>query len=182
MTFGATGSSSARIVSFSDAALTGDYTSADAGATARCVEFTSGSGYILFPEVEGPCNVTIWTGNSDTSSKTFNLKTIANGSESTATSFSLANAKKNFKHTYTYTPTGKVVFKIDNNGKKFRVHDVLIEKYVDNTGIKTIPDGQHVRTTYYTLDGKRITTPTKGIYIQRSTTADGKVVSKKIVL
>ena len=182
MTFGATGSSSARIVSFGDAALTGDYTSADAGATARCIEFKSGNAYVQFPEVEGPCTVTIWTGNSDTSSKTFYLKTIVNGTESTATSFSLANANKNFKHTYTRTDTGKVIFKIDNNGKQFRVHDVLIEKYVDNTGIKTIPDGQHVRTTYYTLDGKRITSPTKGIYIQRSTTADGKVTAKKIVL
>ena len=132
MTFGATGSSSARIVSFSDSGLTGDYSASDAGATPRCVEFTSGSGYIQFPEVEGPCTVTIWTGNSDTSSKTFKLNTIVNGSESTATTFDLKAAKKNFKHTYTYMGTGKVVFKIDNNGKKFRVHDVLIEKYVSD--------------------------------------------------
>jgi len=132
MTFGATGSSNARIVSFSDSGLTGDYSASDAGATPRCVEFTSGSGYIQFPEVEGPCTVTIWTGNSDTSSKTFKLNTIVNGSETTATTFDLKAAKKNFKHTYTYTGTGKVIFKIDNNGKKFRVHDVLIEKYVSD--------------------------------------------------
>lgn len=132
MTFGATGSSSARIVSFSDSGLTGDYSASDAGATPRCVEFTSGSGYIQFPEVEGPCTVTIWTGNSDTSSKTFKLNTIVNGSETTATTFDLKAAKKNFKHTFTYTGTDKVIFKIDNNGKKFRVHDVLIEKYVSD--------------------------------------------------
>ena len=132
MTFGATGSSSARIVSFSDSGLTGDYSASDAGATPRCVEFTSGSGYIQFPEVEGPCTVTIWTGNSDTNSKTFKLNTIVSGSETTATTFDLKAAKKNFKHTYTYTGTGKVIFKIDNNGKKFRVHDVLIEKYVSD--------------------------------------------------
>ncbi len=132
MTFGATGSSNARIVSFSDSGLTGDYSASDAGATPRCVEFTSGSGYIQFPEVEGPCTVTIWTGNSDTNSKTFKLNTIVSGSETTATTFDLKAAKKNFKHTYTYTGTGKVIFKIDNNGKKFRVHDVLIEKYVSD--------------------------------------------------
>ena len=130
MTFGASGSSSARIVAFKDAALSGDYSADDAGATARCVEFTSGSGYITFPEVEGPCTITIWTGNSDTNSKEFKLNTIVGGTEKTATTFTLKNAKKNFKHTYTYTATGKVTFKIDNNGKKFRVHDVLIEKYV----------------------------------------------------
>ena len=130
MTFGANGSSSARIVSFGDSGLLGDYSADDAGATGRCVEFTSGSGYIQLPEVQGPAVITIWTGNSDSNSKTFNLKTIVGGTESTATSFTLANTKKNFKHKYTYTGEGKVIFKIDGNGKKFRVHDVLIEKYV----------------------------------------------------
>ena len=130
MIFGANGSSSARIVSFSASSLTGDYSAEDAGATARCVEFTSGSGYIQLPEVTGPAKITIWTGNSNTNSKTFNLKTIVDGTESTATSFTLAAAKKNFKHTYTYQGTGKVIFKIDGNGNQFRVHDVLIEKYV----------------------------------------------------
>lgn len=140
MTFGATGSSSARIVSFSDSGLTGDYSADDAGATARCVEFTSGSGYITFPEVEGPCTITIWTGNSDSNSKEFKLNTIVGGTEKTATTFTLKNAKKNFKHTYTYTATGKVQFKIDNNGKKFRVHDVLIEKYVSDDPAPTPDD------------------------------------------
>lgn len=140
MTFGATGSSSARIVSFSDSGLTGDYSADDAGATARCVEFTSGSGYITFPEVEGPCTITIWTGNSDTNSKEFKLNTIVGGTEQTVTTFTLKNAKKNFKHTYTYTATGKVRFKIDNNGKKFRVHDVLIEKYVSDDPAPTPDD------------------------------------------
>ena len=140
MTFGATGSSSARIVSFSDSGLTGDYSADDAGATPRCVEFTSGSGYITFPEVEGPCTITIWTGNSDTNSKEFKLNTIVGGTEQTVTTFTLKNAKKNFKHTYTYTATGKVRFKIDNNGKKFRVHDVLIEKYVSDDPAPTPDD------------------------------------------
>ena len=149
MTFGANGSSSARIVSFSASALLGDYSTDDAGATGRCVEFTSGSGYIQLPEVEGPATITIWTGNSDTSSKTFNLKTIVGGTETTATSFTLANAKKNFKHKYTYTGEGKVIFKIDGNGKKFRVHDVLIEKYVpvdvnEPIAIKTYPDNEKI--------------------------------------
>ena len=140
MTFGATGSSSARIVSFSDSGLTGDYSADDAGATPRCVEFTSGSGYITFPEVEGPCTITIWTGNSDSNSKEFKLNTIVGGTEQTVTTFTLKNAKKNFKHTYTYTATGKVRFKIDNNGKKFRVHDVLIEKYVSDDPAPTPDD------------------------------------------
>ena len=145
MTFGANGSSSARIVSFSDSALSGDYTPDDAGATARCIEFTSGSGYVQFPEVQGPCVITVWTGNSDTSSKTFKLKTIINGTESTPASFTLAGAKKNFKHTYTYMGNDKVIFKVDGDGKKFRVHDVLVEQYVpvendDPIAITAYPD------------------------------------------
>ena len=149
ITFGANGSSSARIVSFSDSGLTGDYSADDAGASPRCIEFTSGSGYVQMPEVEGPCTITIWTGNSDNTSKTFNLKTIVGGTEKTATSFTLASAKKNFKHTYTYTGADKVVFKIDGNGKKFRIHDVLIEKYVpqdvdEPIAVKTYPEAQNI--------------------------------------
>lgn len=149
MTFGANGSSSARIVSFSDSGLTGDYSADDAGASPRCIEFTSGSGYVQLPAVDGPCTITIWTGNSDTSSKTFNLKTIVGGTESNAASFTLASAKKNFKHTYTYTGSDKVVFKIDGNGKKFRIHDVLIEKYVpqdvnEPLEVKTYPEADKI--------------------------------------
>ena len=149
MVFGANGSSSARIVSFSDSGLSGDYTADDAGATARCVEFTKGSGYIQLPEVTGPAVITIWTGNSDTNSKTFNLKTTVGGTTTTAQSFTLANAKKNFKHTYTYTGEGNVIFTIDGNGKKFRVHDVLIERYVPadinaDVEVKTLPQAENV--------------------------------------
>ena len=149
MTFGANGSSSARIVSFSDSGLTGDYSADDAGASARCIEFTSGSGYVQLPAVDGPCTITIWTGNSDTSSKTFNLKTIVDGKETNAASFTLASAKKNFKHTYTYTGSDKVIFKIDGNGKKFRIHDVLVEKYVpqdvnEPLEVKTFPEAEKI--------------------------------------
>ena len=149
MTFGANGSSSARIVALAASNLTGDYSADDAGASARCVEFTSGSGYIQFPEVTGPCTITIYTGNSDNNSKTFYLKTIVDGTESTAATFTLANSKKNFKHTYTYTGEGKVIFKIDGNGKKFRVHDMLIERYVPadvnaDVEVKTLPQAENV--------------------------------------
>ena len=183
MTFGANGSSSARIVSFSDAALTGDYSAEDAGATARCIEFTSGSGYVQLPEVEGPCTITIWTGNSDTSSKTFNLKTIVNETESTATSYTLAAAKKNFKHAYTYTGSDRIIFKIDGNGKRFRVHDVLIRKHVPagDTGISTDPvAGTPLKATYYTLKGERVASPGKGLYIMQATMPDGSIVNRKI--
>ena len=149
MTFGANDSSSARIVSFSDSGLTGDYSADDAGASARCIEFTSGSGYVQLPAVDGPCTITIWTGNSDTSSKTFNLKTIVDGKETNAASSTLASAKKNFKHTYTYTGSDKVIFKIDGNGKKFRIHDVLVEKYVpqdvnEPLEVKTYPEADKI--------------------------------------
>jgi hypothetical protein len=149
MVFGANGSSSARIVALSASNVTGGYTADDEGATARCIEFTSGSGYIQLPEVSGPATITIWTGNSDTSSKTFNLKTTIGGTTTTAASFTLANAKKNFKHTYTYTGTENVIFTIDGNGNKFRVHDVLIERYVPadvnaDVEVSSLPQAENV--------------------------------------
>jgi hypothetical protein len=35
---------------------------------------------------------------------------------------------------------------------------------------------------FYTLTGKRVTTPGKGLYILRVTTPDGKTISRKVRL
>lgn len=137
MTFGS-GANSIRIVYIPQGAPTsttvdyGPYTLADSGSTAGCVQFytTSSGGYLKFPEVQGPCVLTLWAGNPGTSSLTFNLNGIANGVESRLTSFTLAAAKRAFKLQYTYLGTDKIVFKVDANAKKFNLNDALIESFV----------------------------------------------------
>jgi hypothetical protein len=110
----------------------GPYTEADAGSTAGCIQFVTekSGGYVKFPEVQGPCVITFWTGNTSASSRTFNLKNIIGGTESTAASFTMAAAKRSFKFKYTYTGSEKVIFKIDANGKKINVNDAVIEAFI----------------------------------------------------
>jgi hypothetical protein len=161
MTFG-TGTNSIRIVYIPQGAPTsttenyGPYTAADSGSTFGCVQFytTSSGGYLKFPEVQGPCTITLWAGNVDANSRTFNLNTIINGNETTATSFIMAAAKRSFKFQYTYLGTEKVIFKVDANAKKFNLNDVLIESFVpvvseDPISITSSPDTTNI--TY--MDG-----------------------------
>jgi len=110
----------------------GPYSAADSGATARAIQFytASAGGYIKCPEVQGPCKITIWTANPAAASTTYKLNTIINSTESNVASFTMAAKKCIFKNEYTYLGTDKVIFKIDANGKKFNVNDIMIESFV----------------------------------------------------
>ncbi len=156
MTFGS-GASSIRIVYIPQGAPTsttvdyGPYTAADSGSTAGCAQFytTSSGGYLKFPEVQGPCVITLWAGNPGTTSLTFNLNSIINGVETRATSFTLAAAKRAFKLQYTYLGTDKITFKVDANAKKFNLNDALIESFVplvssDPIAITSSPDTSNI--------------------------------------
>lgn len=139
MTFG-TGANKVRICamsgnncSSSTSSDYGPYTEADAGATARCVQFVTASagGYVKMPEVQGPCTITLWAANpGGKNTLSFKLNTIVGGSESTATTFTMQPAKRMFKFSYTYKDDQKVQFKIDANGKQININDIIIEKYL----------------------------------------------------
>ena len=139
MTFGS-GSNSIRIVAMSGANCSNDtskdygpYTTNDLGATARCVQFVTASsgGYLKLPEVQGPCTITLWAANPEgKNTLTFNLKKIVGGAESAATSFTMQPKKRIFKFSYDYTDSDKVVFKIDANGKKININDIIISQIV----------------------------------------------------
>ncbi|HET9570414.1 MAG TPA: fibronectin type III domain-containing protein [Bacteroidales bacterium] len=156
MTFGS-GSNSIRIVYIPQGNPTsttseyGPFTAADSGSTTGCVQFytPSSGGYLKFPEVQGPCVLTLWAGNPSTSSLTFNLNSIIGGVETRATSFNLAAAKRAFKLQYTYLGTDKIIFKVDANAKKFNLNDALIESFVplvseDPIAITSFPDTSNI--------------------------------------
>lgn len=141
MTIGS-GEESLRIIAMSAANnsddLSKDYGPAseeDRGASNRCVQFytTKAGGYIETPEVSGPCVVTLYLGNPDKSSKTTKLWTIAGGQESSIDLVAGA-AKRVYKFTATYTNSGPVKFRFDANGKKINVNDIIIERYVPQSG------------------------------------------------
>lgn len=113
----------------------GPYTTSDAGSTNGCVQFytTASGGYLKLPEVAGPCVITIWAGNPTASATTFNLNAITNGTESKVAGFSMAAAKRAFKFQYTYLGSDKVIFKVDANGKKINLNDILIETFIPVT-------------------------------------------------
>lgn len=134
------GATSSRVVAmpgcFSDD-TTKDYGPAsddDRGATANCIQFINGSEYVTTPVVIGPCVITYYLGNPSTSQQTVKLYTIAGGNE-TSQDLVLGAKKRIFKFTSTYTNGGEVQFRLESNGKKIDVNDILIERYI-------VPEGE----------------------------------------
>lgn len=111
----------------------GPATETDAGASPRAIQFVSGGGYVTTPVVQGPCVVTYYLGNTGTSQQTVKLYTIVGGQE-TSEDLVLGAKKSIFKFSKTYTNAGEVQFRLDSNGKKVNVNDILVERYVAPEG------------------------------------------------
>lgn len=117
----------------------GPATADDAGASDRCLQFytTKSGAYVETPEVQGPCVLTLYLGNPDSSSKTVKLVTVAGGVESSQ-DLVLGAKKRVYKFTTTYTNGGSVKFRLDANAKKINVNDILLERYVPGEGEETL--------------------------------------------
>jgi thiol-disulfide isomerase/thioredoxin len=50
------------------------------------------------------------------------------------------------------------------------------------TGIESLSQSEAVRVDYYTLDGAKVQSPVKGLYIRRTTDAGGRTVSQKVLM
>ena len=72
-------------------------------------------------------------------------------------------------------------FTFTNTGEQQAVIIYIEYHFGGSTGITTTT-GSHVvlGTTYYTLEGKQVEQPGRGLYLVRTTTADGKVVARKV--
>ena len=116
--------------------LTKDYGPAsedDKGASSCAVQFTEGNGYITTPAVQGPCTVTYYLGNTGSSQQTVKLYTIA-GDQETVQDLVIGAKKRVFKFNTSYTNAGEVQFRLESNGKKINVNDILIERYIAPDG------------------------------------------------
>lgn len=109
----------------------------DEGATANAIQFINGSEYVTTPTVSGPCVVTYWLGNTGSSQQTAKLVTVAGGEESVQ-DLVIGSKKRIFKFTITYPNAGDVQFRLESNGKKFNVNDILVERYVAPEGEQTL--------------------------------------------
>ncbi|MDE6174168.1 MAG: hypothetical protein K2F88_01230, partial [Duncaniella sp.] len=79
------------------------------------------------------------------------IVTIAGGEESTE-SYAIGAKKRIFKYTKTYTNAGAVKFRIDANGKKFNINDILVERYVAPEGDQPLEltSGEQINNIAYT--------------------------------
>ena len=153
------GSNAIRVVAMKDCFsedLNADYgpaTEEDRGATSWVLQFntTKAGGYIETPEVQGPCVLTVYFGNTGSSQQTVKIVTIAGGEESTE-SYAIGAKKRIFKYTKTYTNAGAVKFRIDANGKKFNINDILVERYVAPEGDQPLEltSGEQINNIAYT--------------------------------
>ena len=67
-----------------------------------------------------------------------------------------------------------------NTGEQQQVIVVLEYHTGGATGISSVTDGMPVHIEYFTLSGERVSTPGKGMYIMRTTTAGGRTQSRKV--
>ena len=59
--------------------------------------------------------------------------------------------------------------------------DEYYPAYLKPDGIHTVIAAQTVRTDYFTIDGKQVKTPSRGLYLVRETLSDGSVITQKVV-
>jgi len=99
-----------------------------------------------------------------------------------------------FDHSATASTPNKAEFVLNNvqneltftNDGEQQSVVIVLEYHTGGSDEPDVPDGitsvgsDAVRVEYYTTSGENITTPGKGMYIMRTTTADGKVTSRKI--
>lgn len=151
----------------------GPATDEDAGATANCIQFINGSEYVTTPTVQGPCVITYYLGNPSTSQQTVKLVTIAGGSEASQ-DLVLGAKKRIFKFTSTYTNAGEVQFRLESNGKKIDVNDIIVERYIAPDGDEPLElkSGDLVNNVDYT-DGSVTLTFNQEVKFNGEVSIDG---------
>ncbi|MDE5828562.1 MAG: Ig-like domain-containing protein [Duncaniella sp.] len=173
------GSTAGRVVAMGKSNLINDTDEESMDATQRCAQFSGGGNdlYAQLPEVQGPAKITLWVGNTTTSTSTIKLTNGDNAEELAAFE---APEKKMYKFTYTFTPSEKVAFRLYNNGTQFNLHDILLTKVDDSsTGIESVEAAPtEAPAVYYNLQGQRVDNPSAGLYIKVSGNDVRKVVVK----
>lgn len=148
------GTDGGRLVAFGNLSPYPSYSSDDNGASKNAVGFIGKQGnvdkcYIQVNEIQGPWKITIYCGNSDKSGQSVILSTgtDVNGdgtvdeSDDLATFKFKSSEKKTYKFTHIYEGTDLCNIRIDRASqakKGINFHDILIEQYVDESGVESI--------------------------------------------
>lgn len=160
------------------------HSEADAGATPRCIQVSGGGNelYAELPETNGPCEITIYVGNSTAKEFSFQLRNTKINTVDPIATFSIAPEKAMFKFTHAVTAEGPVQFRIYNMGNQFNIHDILVKKAEGQSGIGAIEAAgdDAAPAEYYNLQGVRVAEGTMlpGIYIKRQGNKATKVYVK----
>ncbi|MCD8296666.1 MAG: fibronectin type III domain-containing protein [Prevotella sp.] len=134
----------------------GPATEDDAGASDRCIQFytTASGGYLITPEVIGPCSLTLYLGNPETSSKTVKLSTVIDGTTTQVADLTLGAKKRVYKFVYDYNDDNDVAFRIDNNAVKFNINDIIIDS-TQSSGIYNATANNNDNATFC-VDGNTV--------------------------
>lgn len=131
--------------------------------------------------------ITLWSyTNLDEANRTNYWKEVA-GTEYSADEATILTCYKNYDNpdcvSFTLDNVEDVIT-FTNTGEQQCVVIYVEYNYNTASGIDSYSAtaGQPVTIEYYTVSGIRVETPSKGLYIMRAKTADGKVYSRKVVL
>lgn len=148
------GTDGGRIVAFGNLSPYPTYSSDDAGASKNAVGFIGKQGnvdkcYIQVNEIQGPWKITLYCGNSDKSAQSVVLSTgtdvngdgIVDEKDDLATFKFKSSEKKTYKFTHIYEGADLCNVRIDRASqpkKGINFHDILIEQYVEGSGVESI--------------------------------------------
>ncbi len=148
------------------------------GATPRCAQISGGGNdlYLQLPETTGPCELTLWVGNS--TAKEFSIELRDALTDEVLTTFSTQAVKEMYKFNYVYEKESAVQFRLYNLGNQFNLHDILLVKGNGTpTGIEAIEAAAtDAPVVYYNLQGQRVANPAAGLYIRVQGTDVKKVI------
>ena len=141
-------------------------TANDDGATAGIVSFLANNsgGYIITPEVQGPCNIYVWSVSTTTSDQKYAVFYSEDGGEFVSQgSTTVIKNKMIKKHTFSYTGTGKLKVKIQTQSTSIGFYNIQIESaaplteplinLTSGTSNQTVYPTQNIENIVYTWSG-----------------------------
>jgi len=142
---------------------------------------------VFMPSGAKATKVTFYSVRSDatTTTRTSWWKEVAGVTytETTAPSLIDLDATRDNPNAITYTLNNVAdKFTYTNTGEQQCVIIYIEYHFGGSDGIETVfSPGQSVRVEYFTMEGKRVSTPAQGMYLVRMTMNDGSVVTKKVM-
>lgn len=141
ITFGALDGGSCKFYHMGKDSPAGAATADDAGATKKQVQNNTGKGYVMIPEVQGPCECTVWVYNATPKTDLpLDVYAVTANGETLVANLNCGSSKNTFKRSFKYEGTDVVRLKFASPLAKLGIYDILVLAPVDESA-EPVPFG-----------------------------------------